>query len=126
MTPKEKYNELLQGVAGKDSFDKRIKEIKAILKGYSDVLSDDQISLLKSNVTRIKHQKVKAIKEEKKFENTVNRFIDDRKKEMTKARYIQFLSDMYTAYHTYGTTLAEFHIAMRCFNEQAEIMEEEK
>ena len=126
MTPKEKYNDLLQGIAEKDSFDKRIKEIKAILKEYSDVLSDTQISLLKSNVTRIEHQKVEAIKKEMKFENIVNRFIDDRKNEMTRARYIQFLNDMYTAYHTYGTTLAEFHIAMRCFNEQVEIMEEEK
>lgn len=130
MIPTEKYEAIKHKIAFEETPEKRIKAIKLIIAEYSDVLSDSQINGLKLNIKLIQRQKAKQEEqkrtEKQKFEKKVNRYIDNVKRIVSPEKYEQFLNDMYTTYHTYGTTLAEFHIAMRCFNEQAEIMEEEK
>ncbi|WP_124976191.1 hypothetical protein [Ligilactobacillus salitolerans] len=97
--------------------------MKLILADYGDVLSDSQINSLKLNIKLVQQQVEEQKQQEQELEDKINRYIDNVWRVLSTDEYIQFLEDMYTAYHTYGTTLADFHIAMRCFNEAGEIRE---
>lgn len=123
MTPIEEYEQRKREIAFEDAPEKRIKEWKLILADYGDVLSDSQINGLKLNIELVQRQVEQQKQHEEELEDKINRYIDNVRQVVSINDYIGFLEDMYNSYRFFGTTLADFHIAMRCFNEAGELRE---